>query len=124
MLFRSEDRSENIRRTAEAAKLMTEAGLITLVSLVSPSAADRETAREIVGEEFVEIYVSASPETCASRDKKGYYQKAKEGKIKDFTGVSASYEPPLSPDLLLDTERLTPAECADKVLGLITAKRY
>ena len=114
--FSDEDRAENIRVTAEIARLMTDAGLIVLVSLVSPRKADRENARRIVGDNFVGIYVSASAETCAKRDKKGYYQKAGEGRIKNFTGVSSAYEIPETPDIVIDTENHTVAECADKVI--------
>ncbi|MBQ7499817.1 MAG: adenylyl-sulfate kinase [Clostridia bacterium] len=117
--FTKEGRAENIRVTAEIAKLMADAGLIVLVSLVSPFREDRENAKRIIGDRFVEIYVSASADVCAARDKKGYYRKAKEGKIRNFTGVDGSYEPPLAPGITVDTERLSPAGCAEKVLRLL-----
>ena len=120
--FSKEDRSENIRITAEIAKLMNEAGLITIVSLVSPGKSDREKAKEIVGENFFEIYVATPAEICASRDKKGYYKKASEGKIKEFTGVSSNYEEPENPNLTVSGENNSVKECADKVISLLRLK--
>ena len=121
--FSPEDRAENIRVTAEIAKLMNEAGLIALVCLVSPKAADRENARRIVGGRFVEIFVKASAETCEKRDPKGYYRLAKEGKIKNYTGVSAGYEAPDSPELTLDADRLDAETCAEQVLEYLRQRK-
>ncbi len=104
--FSDEDRQENIRRVAEVARLFLDTGIITLVSFISPTRALRESARQIVGpQDFLEVYVKASFETCAKRDVKGLYAKAKEGKIKQFTGKDSAFEEPESPDLVLDTER-------------------
>ena len=102
--FSPEDRTENIRRTAEAAKLLSDAGVVVLVSLVSPMAADREMARQVHeadGLEFVEVHVDTSLEECERRDPKGLYAKARSGEIPGFTGISAPYEPPERPDLVL-----------------------
>lgn len=118
--FSDRDRSENIRIAAEIAKLMTEAGLIVLVSLVSPGRADRENAKKIIGNVFYEIYVSASVGTCEKRDPKGYYAKAREGRIKNFTGITGGYEPPVAPSLVLDSENKSVAECADEVMRLVS----
>ena len=102
--FTEADRVENVRRTAEAAKLMADAGLIVICALISPFARDREMARAIVGEDrFLEVFIDTPVEVCASRDPKGLYAKAKKGLIPNFTGVSAPYEAPISPDLRLST---------------------
>lgn len=111
--FSDSDRRENIRRTAEVARLMNEAGLIVIASLVSPRRADRALAAEIVGERcFAEVYVSTSLEVCEARDPNGLYRRARLGEIRDFTGVSSPYEQPLDPALELDTATLSPAEAA------------
>ena len=103
--FTEQDRVENIRRIAEVAKLMNDAGLIVLTAVISPYLADRQQAREIIGEsDFIEIYVKTSLEICESRDVKGLYKKARQGFILNFTGVSAPYEPPLKPEIVIDTE--------------------
>jgi len=102
--FSPEDRTENIRRTAEVAKLFTDAGFIVIVSLISPYRSERKKARDIRPEYFREIYVKSSLEECIKRDVKGLYAKAIRSEIKDFTGISSPYEEPLSPDLTLDTE--------------------
>lgn len=120
--FTKEGRAENIRIAAHVARMMNDAGLITVVSLVSPFAADRLIARDTVGEGFYEIYLSAPANVCEKRDKKGYYLKAREGRIAGFTGVSGSYEPPSSPDLTLDTAALDPSECADAVTAFLKEK--
>ena len=102
--FSEEGRRENIRRVAEVGKLLADAGTIALISLVSPSAADRARARAIVGEPFHEAYVAASVATCEARDPKKLYKRARAGEIIGFTGVDAPYDVPLEPDLVLDTE--------------------
>lgn len=102
--FSKEDRRENIRRVAHVARLMNDAGLIVIAALISPMNEDRAMAREIIGDErFVETYLSASVDDCARRDPKGLYAKARAGEIASFTGVSAPYEPPVNPDLRVDT---------------------
>ena len=102
--FSLEDRYENIRRIAEVAKLMNEAGLIVIVACISPIMADRSMAKQIIGpEKFREVYVMAPLITCESRDPKGHYSKARSGELENFTGISAIYEPPISPHLTLDT---------------------
>ncbi len=104
--FSPEDRAENIRRVAEVARLMNDAGLIVITSFISPYAADRTNAREVIGHErFIETFVDASPEVCEMRDPKGLYAKARAGLIPDFTGVTAPYEAPQAPDVRLDATR-------------------
>lgn len=103
--FSSEDRSENIRRVAEVAKLMNEAGIIVIAAFISPYQKDREQALKIIGQEhFCEIYVSTSLATCEKRDPKGMYRMARTGHLLNFTGVNSPYEPPLHPDLQIDTD--------------------
>ncbi len=103
--FSPEDRQENIRRIGEVAKLFVEAGVLVLCAFVSPYRADREKLRARAGKsDFIEIHVSASLETCRTRDPKGLYSKAASGLIEDLTGVGAPYEPPERPELVLDTE--------------------
>lgn len=106
--FSLDERTENIRRTAEVANLMLDAGLIVLVSLISPLKSQRELAREILGKEnFIEVYVSTPVEECEKRDVKGLYKKAKNGEIKNFTGISSVYESPENPDIKIDTTDLS-----------------
>jgi bifunctional enzyme CysN/CysC len=119
--FRPEDRAENIRRAAEVAKLMADAGLVVVVALISPLAADRAAARGIVGDGFHEVYVKADLAACEARDPKGLYRKARRGAIGEFTGVSAPYEPPTAPDLEIDTTRLTPEEGVRRLLDYAEA---
>ncbi len=113
-------RSENVRRVAEVAKLMAEAGLIAIIALVSPFRADRERAAALVPEgRFLEIFVDTPAEVCRQRDTKGLYAKANSGKIANMTGRDQAYEPPENPALVLRTVELTPAEAADQVVRLI-----
>lgn len=104
--FAQADRLENVRRVAEVAKLMAETGTVVLVSLISPTAEMRDLARSIVGEGFNEVWVKADVATCAARDPKGLYAAARDGKIQQFTGVSAPFEAPAQPDLVLDTSEM------------------
>lgn len=101
--FSPEDRKENIRRAAEVAKLLNDAGVIVLASFISPYKEDRQMAREILGDAFVEVYVNTSLSVCEARDVKGLYARARHGEIKDFTGISSPYEVPSSPDITIDT---------------------
>jgi bifunctional enzyme CysN/CysC len=101
--FSEEDRIENIRRIAEVCRLMNDAGLIVLAAFISPFARDRRHAREIIGDSFVEVYVSTPLEECVRRDVKGLYAKAQAGEIPDFTGISSPYEIPEFPEATIDT---------------------
>jgi len=123
--FTEADRVENIRRVGEVAKLFVDAGLTVLCSFISPFAAERRMIRTLVaGNEFIEIYVQASVETCARRDPKGLYRRARSGEIRNFTGVDSPYEVPEAPELRLDTEGSTPQELADKVLAWLKQHGY
>ena len=115
--FTEADRVENIRRVAEVARLMVDAGLIVIVSFISPFQAERDFARSLFEPgDFGEIFVDASLETCARRDPKGLYAKAMRGEIRNFTGIDSPYERPERPDLHLDTEKLSPEECVELVM--------
>lgn len=114
--FSDEDRTENIRRIAEVAKLMNDAGLIVLTSFISPFAQDRDLARTIIGDDFVEIYVSTPLEECERRDVKGLYKKARAGEISSFTGISSPYEVPRKPDIEIDTSQRTVEETVDLLI--------
>lgn len=114
--FSNEDRTENIRRIAEVAKLMNDAGLIVLTSFISPFAQDRDLARTIIGDDFVEIYVSTPLEECERRDVKGLYKKARAGEISSFTGISSPYEVPRKPDIEIDTSQRTVEETVDLLI--------
>lgn len=114
--FSDEDRNENIRRIGEIAALFRDAGIITLVSFISPFREMRRVARERAGEEnFVEVYVNTNLETCMERDPKGLYKK----QIKNFTGKDSSYEEPVAPELIADTKKYTAAECAKQIFDYI-----
>jgi len=116
--FSAQDRTENIRRIAEVAKLMADAGLVVLTAFVSPYAADRAAARAVVGEDrLVEIFVDTPLEECERRDPKGLYAEARAGQISDFTGISAPFEAPEAPHIHLRTAQRTVAECVDQILG-------
>lgn len=115
--FRENDRIENIRRIAEVAKLMNDAGLIVLTSFISPFVRDRRSAREIIGEDFIEVYVSTPLEECERRDVKGLYKKARSGELANFTGVSSPYEVPEHPDIVIDTSKGTMDECVEDLLA-------
>lgn len=123
--FSPADRSENIRRIAEVAKLFTDAGLIVLTSFISPYRADRDAARALFASgDFIEVHVAATVETCEGRDVKGLYQKARRGDIPEFTGISAPYEAPERPELVLDTNRQTLEESVGQLLGYLEKQGY
>ncbi len=115
--FSKEDRVENIRRIAETAKLMNDAGLIVLTSFISPYREDRLAARRIIGDAFIEIYVSTPLEECERRDVKGLYQAARAGKIAEFTGVTSVYEAPEHPEIMIDTSKAGIEESVRSVLA-------
>jgi len=115
--FSDEDRSENVRRVAETAKLLAAQGIIVLVSVITPLRRHRALAGEIIGPDFHEIYVRADFDTCAERDPKGLYAKAKEGKIGQFTGKDSGFEEPEAAALVLDTQGRSIDQCAADLLG-------
>ena len=121
--FTDADRVENLRRVAEVAKLMVEAGLIVIVSFISPFRAERRAARDLFApEEFVEIHVSTPIAECEKRDVKGLYAKARKGELKNFTGIDSPYEAPENAELVIDTSTKSPEECALEVWRLIEGK--
>lgn len=118
--FSTDERTENIRRISEVSKLFIHCGIVTLNCFVSPTVKIRENAKKIIGEEdFIEVYINASVETCKNRDTKGLYKKAKEGKITNLSGVNAPFEPPKNPDLEINTSELSVNESIEKVINYI-----
>lgn len=117
--FSPEDRAENLRRIAETAKLFMNAGVVCLCAFISPLEIDRLRVRNIIGPILREIYLACPLEVCIERDPKGYYKLAKEGKIKNYTGLSAPYEPPQDPALTLHTHELEIGECVQSVVDFI-----
>jgi bifunctional enzyme CysN/CysC len=121
--FTEADRVENVRRIAEVAKLFVDAGLVVLVSLISPFRDERRMAREMMEEgEFVEIFVDCPIEVCEQRDPKGLYRKARAGQIRNFTGVDSAYEPPDDPDIVLKTGERSVDEVADQVIDYLRSR--
>ncbi len=117
--FSPDDRTENIRRIGEVAKLFVDASVLTLTAFISPYRADRDQVREIhekAGVPFIEVYVEAPLEVCEKRDTKGLYKKARAGEIKEFTGISAPYEEPTKPELVINTAQCEPQEAAARIL--------
>jgi bifunctional enzyme CysN/CysC len=118
--FTEADRVENIRRVAEVAKLFVEAGLITMVAFISPFRAEREMARELVGPgEFIEIFVDTPLEVCEQRDPKGLYRKARKGQLRNFTGLDSPYEPPQTPELVLNARSERAEDLADRIMAYL-----
>jgi adenylylsulfate kinase len=123
--FSPEDRKENIRRIGEVAKLFVDSGLFALTAFISPYREDRDMVRSMLQEgEFIEIYVKCPLEVCESRDPKGLYKKARAGEIKDFTGISAPYEEPLNPELMIETDKQTIEESVQQVVGYLRERGY
>ncbi len=123
--FSPEDRTENIRRIGEVSKLFTDAGVIVFSSFISPYRSDRDAVREIMAPgDFLEVYVSADVETCEKRDVKGLYAKARAGEIPEFTGISAPYEEPEKPELVVDSASQSVEESVAQILGFLSDKGY
>ncbi len=123
LTFSPEDRTENIRRIAETANLMVEAGLVVLAAFVSPYKKDRENIKSIVKDvNFVEVYINTSLEECERRDVKGLYKKARAGEIKNMTGISAPYEAPENPDIEILTENEDVEAAATRIVNFINIK--
>ncbi|NOY59572.1 MAG: adenylyl-sulfate kinase [Calditrichaeota bacterium] len=118
--FSPEDREENIRRIGEVAKLFADTGVIAMTAFISPYRADRDKARSLLNKgEFVEVFVQVPLAVAEDRDPKGLYKKARAGEIKEFTGISAPYEEPLSPELVVDTSKLNLQQSAEKVISYL-----
>ena len=120
LTFCQEDRAENIRRIGEMVRLFVDAGIIVLTAFISPYRQDRQQVRSLLSDgQFLEIHVDCPPEVCATRDQKGIYQKAQAGIIKEFTGISAPYEPPENPELVIQSHEEDAKAAAKKVVELI-----
>jgi adenylylsulfate kinase len=120
--FSPADRTENIRRIGEVAKLFADAGVLTFTSFISPYRADRDLVRQLheaAGLPFIEVYVQASVELCEQRDPKGLYKKARAGEVKEFTGISAPYEEPLKPELGIDSANVSPQQAAGLIISCL-----
>jgi adenylylsulfate kinase len=125
LTFSPEDRTENIRRIAEIANLFVDAGIVTLASFVSPYINDRDEVKNTVGQEnFIEVFVNTSLEECERRDVKGLYKKAREGEIKNMTGISAPYEPPVNPEIEIDTTNESVEQSVDKIFKFLEKRLY
>ncbi len=123
--FSPDDRTENIRRIGEVSKLFTDAGIIVFTSFISPYRQDRDQVRDIMADgDFLEVHVAADVETCEGRDVKGLYKKARAGEIPEFTGISAPYEAPEKPALVIDSGNQTLDESVDTLLGFLQEKGY
>ncbi|HAY34135.1 MAG TPA: adenylyl-sulfate kinase [Ignavibacteria bacterium] len=117
LTFSEEDRKENIRRIGEVAKLMVDAGIIVITAFISPFREDRDAVRKLLDEgEFIEVYLNTPVEKCEERDVKGLYKKAREGEIKDFTGINSPYEVPLNPEVIINTAENTAKESVNVLL--------
>jgi len=124
--FSPEDRAENIRRIGEVAKLFRDAGIINLTAFISPYRNDRQSARELSSDvtTFIEVFVDCPVEICEQRDPKGAYKKAREGIIKEFTGISAPYEAPENPEIHLHTDRMSVEECVQMIMDYLIKHEY
>ena len=121
--FTDADRVENIRRVAEVAKLMVDAGLIVITAFISPFISERGYARQIfVDNEFIEVFVDAPIEVCEARDSKGLYKKARSGQLKNFTGIDSEYQKPQNPEIVLESSKKPPEELANYVLEYLISK--
>jgi adenylylsulfate kinase len=118
--FSDEDRTENIRRIGEVAKLFVDSGQVVLTAFISPFQSDRQLVRDLLDEkEFIEVFVKCPIDTCETRDPKGLYAKARQGLIKDFTGINSPYEEPANPELVIETNEHTIEECVDLVIAYL-----
>ena len=124
LTFSDDDRKENIRRIGETAKLMMEAGVISITAFISPFKEDRNIARQLLPHgDFIEIYCKASLETCESRDVKGLYKLARAGKIKNYTGIDSPYEAPDNPEMIINTESESLRESIDKIVNFLISRK-
>jgi adenylylsulfate kinase len=123
--FSPDDRKENIRRIGEVAKLFVDAGMIALAAFISPYKEDRNGVRNLLKkEDFIEVFVKCNIAECESRDPKGIYRKARCGEIKEFTGISAPYEEPENPEIILETDTMCLEECIESILNYLTVNGY
>jgi len=123
--FSPEDRKENIRRIGEVAKLFVDAGLIAMTAFISPYKEDRNDVRNLLKEDdFIEVFVKCPLSECEKRDPKGFYKKARSGQIKEFTGISAPYEEPENPEMVLETDKANLEECVETILNYLIVNEY
>jgi adenylylsulfate kinase len=120
--FSNEDRKENIRRISEVANLFSDSGTLTLTAFISPFIEDRDIARNIIGENFIEVWVKANLEICEERDPKGLYKKARAGEIKNFTGIDSPYESPMNPELIIETDKLDIEQSINSIIDYLKQK--
>ncbi|HEX8905723.1 MAG TPA: adenylyl-sulfate kinase, partial [Longimicrobiaceae bacterium] len=121
--FSPEDRAENIRRVGEVARLLTDFGVVAITAFISPYRADRDGVRALLDQgEFLEVFVDADLATCEARDPKGLYARARRGEIAEFTGISAPYEPPAAPELVVDSARFGVGACVARLAALLEAR--
>lgn len=119
--FSDADRKENIRRVGEVARLLVDAGILTIAAFISPYAEDRFAIRKLFNDgEFIEVYLKCDLSVCEARDPKGFYKKARLGEIKNYTGISAPYEPPDNPELILETDKLSIESSGKEILSYLT----
>ena len=122
--FSMEDRKENIRRIAEVASLMNEAGVIVITSFISPYLSDRADARSVIGEDrMIEVFVDTPLDVCEERDPKGLYAKARSGEIQQFTGISDPYEPPVEPEITIATETISPEKAGEEIIKTLHSRK-
>jgi adenylylsulfate kinase len=122
--FSKQERELNAKRVSYVSQLLSRNGIMTIVALISPYRSFRDYARNIIGKDFVEVWVKASIETCRQRDPKGIYKKAEEGTLSNVTGIQDPYEPPLNAELVVNTEKERPKESAEKVMSLLFKLSY
>jgi adenylylsulfate kinase len=123
--FSHADRTENIRRIGELATILRDCGIINIVAFISPYLADRQIARDLASNDgsFIEVFVDCPLSVCEERDPKGLYKKAKDGLIKEFTGISAPYEPPINPEIHLHTDRMPASQCVSDILQYLRVSK-
>lgn len=120
--FSDNDRKENIRRISEVANLFSDSGTLTLTAFISPFIEDRQIARDIIGDSFIEIWVKADLKVCETRDPKGLYKKARIGEIKNFTGIDSPYQQPENPELIIETDKLDIEQSVDSIIDYLKQK--
>ncbi len=123
--FAPEDRKENIRRIGEVSKLFVDAGLIVMTAFISPYRKDRDLVRRLMeAGQFIEVFVKCSISECEKRDPKGIYKKVRAGEIKEFTGISAPYEEPESPEIVIETDKMSIEDCLGEILEYLVKKKH
>lgn len=122
--FSDKDREENIRRTAEIARLLSQNGILVIAALITPFEKLRKMAKDIIGEDYFEVYVQASLESCEKRDVKGLYKRARSGEINSFTGVTSEFEQPQSPDLIINTDNLSESDALESLMAAVSGRIY